>query len=46
MAKEFEVGDVKVTVVYYGNILNRILLENRPALKALKKELVWIANNW
>ncbi|MEW9579001.1 hypothetical protein U9K47_27350 [Bacillus toyonensis] len=43
MAKEIEVGDVKVTVVYYGNILNRILLENRPALK---KELVWIANNW
>lgn len=43
MAKAIEIGDVKVTVVYYGDILNQILVENRPELK---KELVWIPDNW
>lgn len=33
MAKAIEVGDVKVTVVYYGDILNQILVKNRPELK-------------
>ncbi len=41
--KMIENRDVKVSVIYYGDVLNRIMLEQKPELK---KEMIYVQNNW
>lgn len=42
-AKMIENQDVNVSVVYYGDVLNRIMLEHNPELK---KEMICVQNKW